>query len=86
MTAFIIKRDFSRVHVGYTPSRLGLRERRRAESPKLREPLQTEKWVNEEELDLQDIKAFYQRYKVTARQYTRLFELQLLISCKTILM
>ena len=59
---------------GYTPSRLGLRERRRAESPKLREPLQTEKWVNEEELDLLDIKAFYQRYKVAARQYTCFFD------------
>ncbi|OWF46473.1 nucleosome-remodeling factor subunit NURF301-like isoform X2 [Mizuhopecten yessoensis] len=42
----------------YTPQRSGLRERRRAESPKQTEPSVTETWTPEEELELWEIKQF----------------------------
>ncbi|XP_052763553.1 nucleosome-remodeling factor subunit NURF301-like isoform X2 [Mya arenaria] len=42
----------------YTPIRSGLRERKRAESPKLTEPSVTETWVPEERLELWEIKLF----------------------------
>ncbi|XP_050394423.2 nucleosome-remodeling factor subunit BPTF [Patella vulgata] len=42
----------------YTPQRSGLRERKRAESPKLTEPSVTEDWVPEETLELWEIKQF----------------------------
>ncbi|KAK3598854.1 hypothetical protein CHS0354_008596 [Potamilus streckersoni] len=42
----------------YTPQRSGLRERKKAESPKLTEPSVTERWTPEEELELWEIKQF----------------------------
>ena len=42
----------------YTPQRSGLRERKRAESPKVTEPSVTERWVPEEKLELWEIKMF----------------------------
>ena len=42
----------------YTPQRSGLRERKRAESPKQTEPSVTEVWVPEEELEIWEIKQF----------------------------
>ncbi|KAL4240135.1 hypothetical protein ACF0H5_000929 [Mactra antiquata] len=42
----------------YTPQRSGLRERKRAESPKLTEPSVTESWIAEELLELWEIKMF----------------------------
>ncbi|XP_061191322.1 nucleosome-remodeling factor subunit BPTF-like isoform X2 [Saccostrea echinata] len=42
----------------YTPQRSGLRERKRAESPKQTEPSVTEHWTPEEELELWEIKQF----------------------------
>lgn len=42
----------------YTPQRSGLRERKRAESPKQTEPSVTEEWTPEEELELWEIKQF----------------------------
>lgn len=42
----------------YTPQRLGLRERKRADSPKQTEPSVTEEWTPEEELELWEIKQF----------------------------
>ena len=42
----------------YTPQRSGLRERKRPESPKIKEPSVTEAWVPEEELELWEIKLF----------------------------
>ena len=42
----------------YTPQRKGLRERKRPESPKQKEPSVTEHWIPEEELDLWEIKLF----------------------------
>ncbi|KAL5018856.1 hypothetical protein ScPMuIL_004578 [Solemya velum] len=42
----------------YTPQRSGLRERKRAESPKQTEPSVTEKWTAEETLELWEIKQF----------------------------
>ena len=49
------------VCIDYTPIRSGLRERKRVESPKLRTPTQSEKWVNEEKLELWEVKAFYEK-------------------------
>ncbi|CAC5424118.1 BPTF [Mytilus coruscus] len=42
----------------YTPQRSGLRERKRAESPKHTEPSVTEVWTPEEELEIWEIKQF----------------------------
>lgn len=42
----------------YTPQRSGLRERKRADSPKQTEPSVTEQWTPEEELELWEIKQF----------------------------
>lgn len=42
----------------YTPQRSGLRERKRAESPRQKEPSVTEAWVPEEEIELWEIKQF----------------------------
>ncbi|XP_013407675.1 nucleosome-remodeling factor subunit BPTF [Lingula anatina] len=42
----------------YTPQRKGLRERRRAESPKITEPCVNETWTPEEQLELWEIKQF----------------------------
>ena len=42
----------------YTPQRSGLRERKRAESPKQTEPSVTETWTPEEQLELWEIKQF----------------------------
>lgn len=42
----------------YTPQRSGLRERKRAESPRLTEPSVTEKWMPEESMELWEIKMF----------------------------
>ena len=47
--------------VDYTPIRSGLRQRRRPESPKLRKPAQSERWVNEEALELWQIKQYYEK-------------------------
>lgn len=46
----------------HTPGRSGLRERRRAESPKLKEPTVTEVWLPEEQLELWQIKSFTDKY------------------------
>lgn len=55
----------------YTPQRLGLRVRKRAESPKVKEPTVTEKWVPEEELALWQIKHFHDKlvHSYTPAQY-----------------
>jgi len=45
----------------YTSQRSGLRERRRPESPKLKEPSVTETWLPEERLELWEIKLFCER-------------------------
>jgi hypothetical protein len=45
----------------YTPQRSGLRERRRAESPKQKEPTVKELWLPEEQLDLWQIKQFSEK-------------------------
>ncbi|CAH1794354.1 unnamed protein product, partial [Owenia fusiformis] len=45
----------------YTPIRKGLRERKRPESPKMTEPSITETWVPEENLQLWEIKMFYDK-------------------------
>lgn len=42
----------------YTPQRLGLRTRKRAESPKQKEPSVSDVWVAEETLELWEIKLF----------------------------
>lgn len=49
---------FSQKLEKYTPQRSGLRERKRAESPKLTEPSVTEKWMPEESMELWEIKMF----------------------------
>lgn len=48
----------------YTPQRSGLRERKRAESPKQTEPSVTEEWTPEEELELWEIKQFGEKYAI----------------------
>jgi hypothetical protein len=45
----------------YTPQRSGLRERRRAESPKQKAPTSTEVWLPEEHLELWQIKLFTEK-------------------------
>ena len=53
----------------YTPHRSGLRERRRAESPKLKEPTVTELWLPEEQLELWQVKSFTEKYVSLAIHY-----------------
>lgn len=50
---------FSDIHKT-TPGREGLRERR-VESPKAKQPFSHESWVGEEELELWEIKSYYER-------------------------
>jgi nucleosome-remodeling factor subunit BPTF len=45
----------------YTPQRSGLRERRRPESPKQKEPTVSEVWLAEEQLELWQIKQFCEK-------------------------
>lgn len=44
-----------------TPNRSGLRERRRPESPQVKGPIMTETWVNEEEIELWEIRQFSEK-------------------------
>ena len=55
---FVCKSCYCFLAEKYTPQRSGLRERKRAESPKQTEPSITEKWTPEEELELWEIKLF----------------------------
>ena len=49
----------------YTPQRSGLRERRRPESPKIKEPSVNEVWTPEEQLELWEIKQYGERQVTT---------------------
>lgn len=51
-----------------TPNRSGLRERRRPESPQVKGPRMTESWVNEEEIEIWEIRQFYEKQQTLARQ------------------
>ena len=50
--------DAPRKQVDYSPIRSGLRKRKRAESPVQAEPQVAEKWIDEHELELCDIRAY----------------------------
>ena len=54
----VLCRMFYPVDSDYTPIRSGLRERKRADSPKQREPSMTEEWFPEEKLELWEIKYY----------------------------
>jgi nucleosome-remodeling factor subunit BPTF len=49
-------------HIEVTSIRSGLRKRKRAESPQNTEPQVTEEWVEEEKLELWEIKQYGDRY------------------------
>jgi hypothetical protein len=51
--------------VEVTSIRSGLRKRKRAESPQSTEPQVTEEWVDEDKLELWEIKQYGDRYVVT---------------------
>ena len=51
--------------VEVTSIRSGLRKRKRAESPQSTEPQVTEEWVDEEKLELWEIKQYGDRYVLT---------------------
>ena len=53
--------DVPKTRVEVTPIRSGLRKRKRAESPKQSEPQVEEKWVEEEALELWEIKSYRER-------------------------
>lgn len=46
----------------YTPRKSGLRERKRADSPTMQGPKMTEVWVEEDQLELWEIKSFAERF------------------------
>ena len=48
-----------------TSIRSGLRKRKRAESPQSTEPQVTEEWVDEDKLELWEIKQYGDRYVLT---------------------
>lgn len=47
----------------FTSTRLGLRKRKRADSPQHTEPQVTEEWIDEDKLELWEIKQYGERYK-----------------------
>lgn len=57
----------------YTPIRSGLRERRRAASPKQKDPSVTEDWIDEDQLELWQIKQFSE-HRVTTRSKANILE------------
>jgi hypothetical protein len=50
--------DAPRKQVDYSPIRSGLRKRRRVESPVQAEPRVEESWIDEQDLELWEIKAY----------------------------
>lgn len=51
-----------------TPNRSGLRERKRPESPQVKGPRMTESWVIEEEIEIWEIRQFYEKQQALNKQ------------------
>lgn len=61
MTSFkVVYKNFAEV----TSIRSGLRKRKRPESPQSTEPQVTEEWVDEDKLELWEIKQYGDRYRL----------------------